>query len=53
MCDRSAEASGKGINHFKLPGPGEIFEYFAGIAVAQCVTQIGSDQSGGACLIPM
>jgi hypothetical protein len=52
--DPSAEASAKGINHFKIPRPWlNISQQRPHAIKAQYVTQIGSDQGGGASPIPI
>jgi hypothetical protein len=50
--DPSAEALAKGIDHFKIARPWRnIWQEWPHAITAQCVTQILSDQCGGACLI--
>jgi hypothetical protein len=52
--DPSAEALAKGINHFKIARPWlGISQQWPHAIKAQYVTKIGSDQGGGASLIPI
>jgi L-rhamnose isomerase len=52
MPDPNAEASAKGIDHFEIARPCQnIWQEWPHANTAQCVSQIGSDQCGGACLI--
>jgi hypothetical protein len=53
-CEPSAEASAEGINNFEIGRHlWNIWPEWPHTIMAQCVTQIESDQSGGACLIPI